>query len=891
MSRVLDHPTPPRLPTLFLDNIAILPALQLSVPIPEDIARAIAKHVQASEYPMLGVFPLPGPGKPPLRSGCAARVLRVSRSAGSTSSSRTSFTLIVQGLTRIHLTEPLPLTLPAPHLLTEYEVTYPSLASADHIPSKDIVHAFRTAAFRLLDRLDLESSNPAVTTARLRPDLWRRLRSLVQDVNPAGAVWLADIVMGVVEIDWEDKLAFLAVTGVEDRLRKATEIFNKRSDISEVSTKISQEVGETLSNQQKEFFLRQQLQAIQKELSRLSRSKNGSNSSPAGEGSKSSDLDDEKEDEEEAADIRRKIEAMTPQSEERKMAVREWKRLKRIPAGSVENGVIRSYLEWLTSVPWPGTSNASEESTTALLDKAFLSKARAQLDADHYGLDQIKRRLIEYLAVMRLRSIQVAQEPTSTKDAAPRAPALKGPILLLVGPPGCGKTSIAQSIAKALHRPFQRISLGGVRDEAEIRGHRRTYVASGPGAIVQALRRAGRPDMLLLLDEIDKVGHNNFHGDPSAALLEVLDPEQNHAFVDHYLNVPVDLSQVMMVATANSLETISPPLLDRCEVITLSGYTYDEKMHIAKSFLLPKQLKANGLPASELEVTDTALQYIASRYTREAGVRTLERQIGAVVRYKAVQWADAQELTHTNNPITDQSSYDRVVDEKMVSEILGLEWWNPEERDTIGKRGVVNGLVVQGAGEGGLLSIETLLVPGSGRFRATGSLGDVIKESGDLALSWVKANAYKLGITSTPTDDPLLVPDSVDIHLHLPSGAQKKDGPSAGLAMVCAFVSLLTGAVVPSNIAMTGEITLRGHVTPIGGVKEKVLGAHRASISKVILPRKNAREFHFEFDKHPLRNEVEVVFVSTIREGLEAAFGPGVLRWRDEHPFVPESRL
>jgi len=289
-------------------------------------------------------------------------------------------------------------------------------------------------------------------------------------------------------------------------------------------------------------------------------------------------------------------------------------------------------------------------------------------------------------------------------------------------------------------------------------------------------------------------------------------------------------------------------------------------------------------------MTDAALHYITARYTREAGVRSLERQIGAVVRFKAVQWADIHDSPGTDDTMH-PTGYRKHVDTKEVSEILGVEWWNPEERDPVGKRGVVNGLVVQGEGEGGLLSIETLLVPGTGRLRATGSLGEVIKESGDLALSWVKANAYNLGITSSPSEDPLLVPDGIDIHLHLPSGAQKKDGPSAGLAMICALVSILIGAIVPATVAMTGEVTLRGHVTPIGGVKEKVLGAHRAAIKKVILPARNAKEFEFEFGKHPLRNEMEVVFVSTIREGLEAAFDPGALTWRDDRPFVAESRL
>ncbi|KAF8331857.1 Lon protease C-terminal proteolytic domain-containing protein [Cantharellus anzutake] len=906
-----EHPRPPTLPVLFLPSPAVvLPALTVTVPITDDILRPLVKLVQQSDYPILGVFPFLGNDAPIHEWGCAARLLRLSRPSGLSLNSRSShYSVTLQGLTRIRLAKVSPIVDESPDHLPEYSVVYPSPEDNDDLPSPELDHSFRSAANRIIERMEFETiaGNSPPLNGRGSPEVWRTLRSLISEAKPNGLVWLADMMIGVVSAEWEDKLAFLSAATVNQRIQKAVEIFNKRADISEVATKISQDVSESVSKQQKEFFLRQQLQAIQRELARLTR-----NNSPSSVSRKKisesdspttgSELDDDNDEGDDLSDMKKQIEAMNPGSEERKMAVREYKRLKRIPSGSVENGVIRNYLEWLTSLPWPGTIAQDRywAAQSVVLDKSFLDRARRQLDEDHYGLEKIKRRLIEYLAVVRLKSlneVRAAEIPPASNALGLNATSLtpvptkkapttsKGPILLLVGPPGCGKTSVAQSVAKALDRPFQRISLGGIRDEAEIRGHRRTYVASGPGAVVQTLRRAGRPNMVLLLDEIDKVGHNNFHGDPSAALLEVLDPEQNHAFNDHYINVPVDLSQVLFIATANTLDTISGPLRDRCEVVYLSGYTYDEKIHIAKRFLVSKQAKANGLPMDQLKITDSAMQYIASRYTREAGVRNLERQIGAVVRFKAVQWADSHDTSN-------QSTYNPVVDVQDLGEILGLEWWDPEEREREGRKGIVNGMVVQGEGEGGILNVETILIPGSGKLRLTGSLGEVIRESGEIALSWVKSNAFLLGITSSSMEDPLLHPDHVDVHLHLPAGAQKKDGPSAGIAMVCAFVSLFTGAVVPSNVAMTGEITLRGHITAIGGVKEKLLGAHRAGISTVILPAKNRKNVEHDLGNHPLRRQMNIVFVNTVREALDAAFGPGVLSWRDSlRPGFLESRL
>ncbi|KAG8989042.1 hypothetical protein FRB90_002436 [Tulasnella sp. 427] len=614
--------------------------------------------------------------------------------------------------------------------------------------------------------------------------------------------------------------------------------------------------------------------------------------------------------------MKRKIAALAKGSEERTVAVREFRRLRKIPPGSVETSVVRNYLDWLLSVPWP-SSTPHLEAEKAVLDRAFLEKARATLDADHYGLQKVKRRLIEYLAVLRLKQMEVAKEleeeeaakrtldagpaaeeqalvlrdpatpaPTPAPSKPPRRFANKGPILLLYGPPGVGKTSIAQSLARALNRPFQRISLGGIRDEAEIRGHRRTYVGSAPGNIVQALRKAGRPDPVILLDEIDKVSQSNYHGDPAAALLE-----------DHYINVPIDLSQVLFIATANTLDTITGPLLDRCEILRLPGYTQTDKLRIAKTYLIPKQLKTNGLDGERCQIEEDALKRMIKGWTREAGVRSLERVVGAVSRAKAVEWSEAQDSA--------SNTYSAVVKEEHLENILGTQIFDEEERDRTARRGVVYGLVVMGDGDGGILPVETAVLPGSGQLRLSGSLGDVIKESAGLALSWVKGHAFELGITTSPATDPLKHPEPIDVHLHLPAGAQKKDGPSAGIAMICAFVSLLSGLKVPSTIAMTGEITLRGAVTAVGGVKEKVLGAHRAGIRRVILPVRNRRDIFGagaagEELGEEVKKDMEFIFVDRVEEALAAAFADSnddserrdlVLQWTKSASRQVESRL
>ncbi|KAJ6496776.1 ATP-dependent protease La [Mycena vulgaris] len=899
-----------RLPILPLTHPTILlPASRITLPVSNRVGEALVTLIEDSDaLPVIAAVPVATDTDLTTLAeyGTAARILRLVRPPGR--NSRQSYLLTLHGLTRVRLLAPY--TPDPDDAFAPCDIQYPP---TEKVPSRKVVDAFKQSALRLLDRLARDSGQ------QIRRDGYNKIAGMLEDMTDAKAAWMADILVGTVNATFTDKLAILAMTDAEARVALASEIFSRQASISEVSTKIATQVEESVYKQQKEHFLRQQLAAIHKELKELQSLPGAPVGTLTGGGQNpSSELDDDEQHEaDDMADLKRRIEAMEPGSEERKMGVREWRRLKRIPQGSVENGVIRSYLEWLTAVPWP---NSSLEPPQTMRDRSFLSAARAQLDADHFGLEKIKKRLIEYLAVVRLKEMNAeresaaaaaqaqkgelvkadaaAAEGDSQKAPVPVRPpvrkGVRGPILLFVGPPGTGKTSLGQSVAKALDRPFQRISLGGVRDEGEIRGHRRTYVASGPGLIVQAMRKAGRCDPVLLLDEIDKIGQSNFHGDPSAALLEVLDPEQNHTFNDHYINVPIDLSQVLFICTANSLETISGPLLDRCEIVQLSGYTYDEKMHIARRFLLPKQLSANGMDANQVELTEPALMTIATEYTREAGVRSLERAIGAVVRYKAVEWAEHVDEQENKVQAAEERKdkgreYSAVVEESELEAILGIARWDGEERDREERRGVVYGLVVMGQGEGGILPVETIAVPGAGRLKLTGSLGEVIKESGEIALSWVKTHAYDLCITNSRAHDPLKVPELIDIHLHLPAGAQKKDGPSAGIAMVCAFVSLLTGARVPTHVAMTGEITLRGRVTPVGGIKEKVLGAHRAQITKVILPWANRKDVEHDVALE-IRSVMEFVFVRTVNEALVAAFGKNTLGWRNG-PLVLESRL
>ena len=548
----------------------------------------------------------------------------------------------------------------------------------------------------------------------------------------------------------------------------------------------------------------------------------------------------------------------------------------------------RTYLENLSEIPWT-------KFTEDKLGHATLSRARKQLDDDHYGLDKIKKRLLEYLAVLKLKQQvnanlqsqidkiteeanassksenaetpqkKLEQTPEEVKILDKKRMVDKSPILLLAGPPGVGKTSLAKSVATALGRKFHRISLGGVRDEAEIRGHRRTYVAAMPGLIVSGLKKVGVSNPVFLLDEIDKIGTSSHHGDPSAAMLEVLDPEQNNSFTDHYVNIPIDLSKVIFIATANSLDTIPAPLLDRMETIQLSGYTTVEKRHIANRHLIPKQITTNGLDNDQVAIAEDVLDKIITSYTREAGVRNLEREIGSVCRSKAVAYAEASDSSST-------SSYSPTVRMEDLEEILGIERFEEEIAATTSRPGVVTGLVAYSSGsQGSILFIEVADMPGSGRVQLTGKLGDVLKESVEVALTWVKAHAFELALTHDPTED---IMKSRSIHVHCPSGAIPKDGPSAGLAHTIALVSLFSGKPVPPTVAMTGEFSLRGKVLPVGGIKEKLIGALRAGVKKVLLPNANKK------DVKDLPEEVlsglEICHVGHIWEAMRQV-------WPDDH--------
>ncbi|MFI5284049.1 MAG: endopeptidase La, partial [Candidatus Dormibacterales bacterium] len=551
-----------------------------------------------------------------------------------------------------------------------------------------------------------------------------------------------------------------------------------------------------------EYFLREQLKAIQRELG---------------------ELDSEHA---ELSELRDRIERAGLPAEAKREADREIARLERIPSASPESSVIRTYLELIVSLPW-------KISTGGEVD---VKKARAILDADHYDLDKVKQRIVEHLAVRRLK------QQRGLMDRG------REPILCFVGPPGVGKTSLGQSIARAMGRKFARASLGGVHDEAEIRGHRRTYIGAMPGRILQAIRRAESNDPVFMLDEVDKIGAD-WRGDPSSALLEVLDPEQNKDFRDNYLDVPFDLSKVMFITTANTLETIPPALRDRMEVLHLSGYTEHEKVQIAQRFLIPKQLTAHGLRPDEVGVSEEAVRLIIHQYTREAGVRNLEREIASVIRRDVAEMATRRRTRRAPD------------DTKRVRAALGKRRYFDDVAERIDRPGIATGMVWTPTG-GEIIFVEAALTPGKGELKLTGQLGDVMKESAAAALSYLKAHALELGI------DPELF-DKNDIHVHVPAGAQPKEGPSAGVTVLTAIASILTGRPVREDVAMTGEITLRGRVLPIGGVKEKVLGAHRAELRRIVLPRRNEADL----DDIPadLRQQMRFVLVDSIDDVLGEA--------------------
>lgn len=687
-----------------------------------------------------------------------------------------SMRLIVQGIAKIRLVE---------ILETEPQIR----ARIEVIPEEEV----QSDTVEALMRQILAQFQKMVELVPYLPDELQ-----VTAMNMEGPIQLVYLLATILRMKLPERQAILEEPDVEQKLRRMLNILNRELQILELGSKIQSQAYSEMSKAQREFFLREQLKAIQEQLGEL----------------------DERQ--AEIQELRERLEAAQLPEEAHKEALRELNRLEKLPPAAAEYHVIRTYLELILDLPW----NRETE------DNLDLDHAQAVLDEDHYDLEEIKERIIEYLAVRKLRD------------------ELRGPILCFVGPPGVGKTSLGQSIARALGRQFIRMSLGGMRDEAEIRGHRRTYIGAMPGRIIEGLRRAGSRNPVFMLDEIDKVG-TDFRGDPSAALLEVLDPAQNSTFRDHYLDLPFDLSKVMFITTANVLQTIQPALLDRMEVLELPGYTEEEKIHIAQRYLFPKQLREHGLTEAQLTLTEGTLRRIVRYYTREAGVRNLDREIARICRKAAreVAMQRAESLTVTEENLVDY---------------LGPEKVFPEVAQRTSRPGVATGLSVTPTG-GDILFIEAKKMPGSRHLTLTGQLGEVMQESAQAALSYIRSQAAQFGL-----DEKFF--DHCDLHLHVPAGAVPKDGPSAGVSITSALVSALTGRPVKADVAMTGEITLNGLVLPVGGIKEKVLAARRAGIQTVILPRQNENDLA----KIPeeLRRDMTFVLADTIDDVLRVALTP-----------------
>jgi ATP-dependent Lon protease len=700
--------------------------------------------------------------------GCAARVLKALKHSSG------NYSLILQGVTRIRLVG---VVQDKPYLKARIErLTEPESADVE------------------VEALAMSLRDIAKQLIQLMPELPREAGSLIDSIQAPGA--LADLVAANLDAPVEEKAKLIEVLDVKERIRKVLRLLTRQLEILKMRERINSQIKEEMGKNQREYVLRQQLKAIKEEL--------GDDEGDQG------DLDG----------LEERIAKANLPTEAEQVARKQLKRLRAMQVGSAEYTVVRTYLDWILDVPW----SVSTE------DNLDIAAVRKVLDDDHYGLEKVKKRLLEYLAVRKLK-----------KDK-------KGPILCFIGPPGVGKTSLGRSIASALGRKFHRISLGGVHDEAAIRGHRRTYVGALPGQIIQGMKKSGTVNPVFMMDEVDKLGHD-FRGDPASALLEVLDPEQNHTFADHYLEIPYDLSNVMFIATANIPDPIPPPLRDRMEILDLPGYTRREKLAIARRHLLPKQLTEHGIKTEQLDIRDSALEVVIDSYTREAGVRSLERNIAGIVRGMAVKIAEGETEPRV------------VANEDDVYEFLGPPKYTSEVAERTSETGVATGLAWTSVG-GEILFIEVTRMHGSGKLQLTGQLGDVMKESAHAALSFVRANAPRFGIAR----DFL---EKNDLHIHIPAGAMPKDGPSAGTTMFTALVSLLTSIRVRHDVAMTGEITLRGRVLPVGGIKEKVLAAHRAGIKRIVLPERNRVDL--EEVPREIIEELEFIFVSRMEQVLEAA--------------------
>jgi ATP-dependent Lon protease len=762
------------LPVLPIRNAVLFPGAVAPFDVGREKSVALVEDVDNFPSPVIAIFAqkdpaTDDPGAEDLhRVGCAARVLKALKHSSG------NYSLILQGLTRIKLET---VTQTAPYLKAKVKKLEESGVDDDEA-----------------EALSMSLRDIAKQVIQLMPELPREAGSLIDSIQAPGA--LADLVAANLDAPVEEKAQLLETVDAKDRIRKVLRLLTRQLEILKMRERINSQIKEEMGKNQREYVLRQQLKAIKEEL--------GEDDGDQG------DLDG----------IEERIAKANLPNEAEQVAKKQLKRLRNMQVGSAEYTVVRTYLDWILDLPW-------HNSTPDNLDIAAVRKV---LDEDHYGLEKVKKRILEYLAVRKLK-----------KDK-------KGPILCLIGPPGVGKTSLGRSIARSLGRKFHRISLGGVHDEAAIRGHRRTYVGALPGQIIQGMKKVGTINPVFMLDEVDKIGHD-FRGDPAAALLEVLDPEQNNTFADHYLEIPFDLSNVMFVATANVADPIPPPLRDRMEILEIPGYTRNEKLAIARQHLIPKQIEEHGITKEQLEIADKAVDEVIDHYTREAGVRTLERQVASVIRGVAVKIAEGD-----NTPR-------KIETPEQVAEFLGAPRYTSEVAERTEEPGVATGLAWTSVG-GEILFIEATKMFGTGKLQLTGQLGDVMKESAQAALSYVRTNAEKLGLSK----DFL---EKSDIHIHIPAGAMPKDGPSAGVTMFTALVSMLSGVRVRHDVAMTGEITLRGRVLPIGGLKEKVLAAHRAGIKRVLIPERNKADL----DEIPaeIKNDLEFIQISKMDQLLDAA--------------------
>jgi ATP-dependent Lon protease len=774
------------IPLLAIRNTVIFPVLAFPINVGrEKSLRAVDQSMDADR--ILGIVAqtdakIEDPETGELHAvGTAVKILKSVKMPGN------KLNVIIQGISRIKI--------------LEYVHTEPYLMARVEMITEQELKGVEVNA------LLMNLREQAQKIIELSPHIPSEASFLVKSIdNPA---ILSDIVASNLSVSVEEKQDLLETLDVQERMEKVVELLNKEIQVLELSNKIQTEVKGEMDKAQREYFLREQMKAIQKELGEV----------------------DERQDEFE--DLKRSIKQVGMPKDTEKVALKELRRMSRMSPGAAEYTVARTYLDWLVELPW---STSSDD----ILD---LKEAGAILDEDHYGLQKVKQRILEFLAVRKLKSD------------------MKGPILCLVGPPGVGKTSLGKSVARCMGREFVRMSLGGVRDEAEIRGHRRTYIGSLPGRVIKGIKKAGTNNPVFVLDEIDKIGADH-RGDPSSALLEVLDPEQNSAFSDHYLEVDFDLSKVMFIATANQLGPVPGPLRDRMEVLEIPGYTREEKLHIARRHLINQNIEDHGLTIDDIEIKDEAVEMLIASYTREAGVRQLKRELASICRSvaKDVAAGDVEGKV--------------IVDAALVQTIRGPEKFFQEVAERTAYSGVATGLAWTPVG-GDILFIEATLFKGRGKMILTGQMGDVMKESAQASMSFVRSRVADLGI------DPEVF-ETKDIHVHIPAGAIPKDGPSAGITMTTAIVSLLTGRPINHELAMTGEITLRGHVLPVGGIKEKILAAARAGIKTVMMPAKCEKDLLEIGDDHNL--DLEFHFVSRIEEVLEIALGKDILDGKSKAP-------